>query len=1345
MAKKVVIDVEARFIDNVTGKAKAAAAGLDKIGDAAEESKKDIDALGKAKAKPKVDADDSKFLKKMLDAERKTKKLGQSKASVMLDAIDNASKKMQKVLDTGKRITSKVWSAAVKIKDYATTPLRKIKDTLFSIKTLIGVVGTGLATGFAAQQLIAKPVSLADTITSSKIAFESKLGSAKAAEEFLQSIYKFDEKSPFDSIQIVGITQQMMNMGWEANNVLTDLEKIGDWAASMGKGEEGISRVTLALGQMRQKGKLSSEEMLQLTEAGVSGWDYLAKYLGKSIPEVRELAEDGAIDVNEAIKAIITGMEEFAGASAANADKTVSGIFGQLQSLIQTNITLPWGEGLSTGLKKGLSKFKSILEENKNTFKDWGQELKGIGEDVSVWLATKLNTAVRKAQEIMDSDEFKNASWSKKIGMLWDGIIANPFSQWWENDVIPWWDGTAIPWIQDKAGKLGTSIGKGLSDGLLTLLGVDVVGMAETGSSVAGSFVQGFKDGFDGSAVTDAFVDAISNVWNALPGWAKLLLGGYGALKVGSGVSSLIGGASNLVGHIGSFIGTPGNAMVSGTGLSSLLANVGYGATGGAAGSALSGGAAALTGLGVTAGLATGAATAISGGVDLYNGFKNNDAVKKKTGAWKTGGALGGAAAGAAIGTALGGPLIGTALGALAGSVVGWWQSSKIEEEARKEAEKLQKAAEKAKQRQIVLAKIAEEKFSKRFGNIRLSAAEVEKAVTNMIGQDVIDRANAAGDAIAQMESSYRSFTDASSAMRKTMWLSTIERDAKLTNDQISDLKTSVKELTSTSKTALDDSRYAASAAISALMGDSDMAKKVQSKSGMYFAGIEGDLTAAQAKLSETVDKALSDGVISLDEEESINKIREQINSIMRRIQEEENTANMNILKAQYGDGEITLGSFQQLQNQGIETAQSASDGFWKEFGAASIGIEEGTKEWNALLEATLGQISGAWAEVGEFSLGKLQDKMSTELGVLGQDIASVVENTTTKDIVAAAKGLSDETRKEMELWLDSMAPTTEEIQSIADRFEQAGLEIPEAISSYLNTVDFYEACTKGERAVEDYLSENTIEINPNVKVVDGFNPYGMLLNDMKYLNYQANANVDIAWVYNEFTDTWITPDGHYGFTTQALLDVGWTYDKFKKEWISPDKEYSFTTKVNVHAIKGSITGLGNIKMDYESKQRQLFGGSARGDIWYPTGVHTKGYAAGGMVRGGSKLIRVAEEGTPEMIIPLGSQRRERAMKLWAKTGHLLGAPGFARGGNTSGNDEGFQFNARQDSEPIGGQSVQVDVGGITLEIHVEGSDVERIRQAIKEQINEIAEDVAGVFADAFAGNFENTPVRGGA
>jgi hypothetical protein len=102
---------------------------------------------------------------------------------------------------------------------------------------------------------------------------------------------------------------------------------------------------------------------------------------------------------------------------------------------------------------------------------------------------------------------------------------------------------------------------------------------------------------------------------------------------------------------------------------------------------------------------------------------------------------------------------------------------------------------------------------------------------------------------------------------------------------------------------------------------------------------------------------------------------------------------------------------------------------------------------------------------------------------------------------------------------------------------------------------------------------------------------------------------------------------------------------------------------------------------------------------------------------------------------------------LWEKAAQMMNIPGFARGGVVGGgSDEGVRFQQYgEKTAPAGAQSVQVDVGGVTVEINVGSEDSGNISGAIKGQANEIADAVAGILADAFNAQFANTPVRGSA
>ena len=116
------------------------------------------------------------------------------------------------------------------------------------------------------------------------------------------------------------------------------------------------------------------------------------------------------------------------------------------------------------------------------------------------------------------------------------------------------------------------------------------------------------------------------------------------------------------------------------------------------------------------------------------------------------------------------------------------------------------------------------------------------------------------------------------------------------------------------------------------------------------------------------------------------------------------------------------------------------------------------------------------------------------------------------------------------------------------------------------------------------------------------------------------------------------------------------------------------------------------------------------------------------------------------MIIPLSSQRRERALKLWNKTGEILGVPGFFRGGKTSGSeDEGLRFMSSRSESDAGGRAFHITFGDINFTVQVSGGDKDNIIATIKAQAGDLADYIIGMIADELAGEFENTPLRGGA
>jgi tape measure domain-containing protein len=117
--------------------------------------------------------------------------------------------------------------------------------------------------------------------------------------------------------------------------------KMGADLQALGTTAEQVDGVFMALGQIRGKGKLQAEEMLQLAERGISTalvYEEIGKLLGKTDAEVRSLQQKGGIDATTGLLAIERainrklGQTELGDSGKRFADQTVTGMVNQIKA-----------------------------------------------------------------------------------------------------------------------------------------------------------------------------------------------------------------------------------------------------------------------------------------------------------------------------------------------------------------------------------------------------------------------------------------------------------------------------------------------------------------------------------------------------------------------------------------------------------------------------------------------------------------------------------------------------------------------------------------------------------------------------------------------------------------------------------------------------------------------------------------------------------------------------------------------------------------------------------------------------------------------------------------------------
>jgi hypothetical protein len=119
-----------------------------------------------------------------------------------------------------------------------------------NVAALAGAGGLGdLALGFGAAAK--QGLTLNQQMTQAKIAFTSMLGSGREADAFLRSLADFAKRTPFEFPELVTASQRMLAFGFAAKQVRPLLTAVGNTAAAMGRGSEGVDQITYSLGQMR--------------------------------------------------------------------------------------------------------------------------------------------------------------------------------------------------------------------------------------------------------------------------------------------------------------------------------------------------------------------------------------------------------------------------------------------------------------------------------------------------------------------------------------------------------------------------------------------------------------------------------------------------------------------------------------------------------------------------------------------------------------------------------------------------------------------------------------------------------------------------------------------------------------------------------------------------------------------------------------------------------------------------------------------------------------------------------------------------------------------------------------
>ncbi|MBU5692283.1 tape measure protein [Vibrio cholerae] len=231
-------------------------------------------------------------------------------------------------------------------------------------------------------------------------------GSPEAGAKAMAWIEEFTQNTPY---AIDEVTQSFVRLkAFGIDPMDGTMQSIADQAAMIGGTAETVEGIATALGQAWTKGKLQSEEALQLLERGVPVWDYLIKSSkelgmnngrGFTKEELDDMSSKGKLG-RDAIRALIKQMGKESAGAAKEQMNTWNGMIsnmGDHWKLFQKDVM---GSGAFTVLKDQLGEFLGMLDEMKKTG-EYDEFVEKVGRD----LVEAFKSAAAAAREIKEVGE----------------------------------------------------------------------------------------------------------------------------------------------------------------------------------------------------------------------------------------------------------------------------------------------------------------------------------------------------------------------------------------------------------------------------------------------------------------------------------------------------------------------------------------------------------------------------------------------------------------------------------------------------------------------------------------------------------------------------------------------------------------------------------------------------------------------------------------------------------------------------------------------------------------------------------------------------------------------------
>jgi len=185
----------------------------------------------------------------------------------------------------------------------------------------------------ATAERLSSGSTLAAGRETTKLSFNTLLGSEAASSAFLDDVLETANTTPFLYDDLVGISKTMLSFGTAVDDVIPTLTKVGDAGAALGLSTGDIGTVATYLGRMQSSDKATLEYLNPLNERGLSVFQWLADDLQVSVGEVYQKISKSELSGGYVSDVILRQFEKLYGGMMSVQSQSTEGLDSTLQGL----------------------------------------------------------------------------------------------------------------------------------------------------------------------------------------------------------------------------------------------------------------------------------------------------------------------------------------------------------------------------------------------------------------------------------------------------------------------------------------------------------------------------------------------------------------------------------------------------------------------------------------------------------------------------------------------------------------------------------------------------------------------------------------------------------------------------------------------------------------------------------------------------------------------------------------------------------------------------------------------------------------------------------------------------